>query len=263
MFAYEVLERFWREAEDLGFHGVWNYDHFYGIRDLDQPTHEGWTTLAAMAALTSRARIGCMVTGVTYRHPALLANMAVTVDHISGGRLDVGIGAAWHEPEHTGYGIPFPSAGARVSMLDEACEIMRRLWTQERVSHEGRFFTLNEARCSPKPVQERLPMTIGASGPRMMRVVARHADQWNAPSLTLPPDRFRERSAELDDRCREAGRDPAEVARSVQLFVFPDNPDEMRKVPDLVEGYDAAGCEHIVFSFYSPPSREQMRTLAP
>src|SRR3954464_4198895 len=126
VFDYAVLERFWKDADALGFHGVWNYDHFYGIVDPDEPTLEGWTTLAAMAALTSRARVGCMVTGVTYRHPAVLANMGVAVDHISGGRLECGIGAAWHEPEHLAYGIDYPSPGVRIDMLDEACEIIKR-----------------------------------------------------------------------------------------------------------------------------------------
>ena len=113
VFDYPLLERFWKDADQLGFHGVWNYDHFYGMVDPDQPTLEGWTTLTAMAALTSRARVGCMVTGVTYRHPAILAKMAVAVDHVSGGRLELGLGAAWHVAEHEGYGIEFPSPGTR------------------------------------------------------------------------------------------------------------------------------------------------------
>ena len=117
LFAYEELERFWRAADELGFHAVWNYDHFYGlggtVADFRHDTLEGWTTLAAMGTIVKRARIGCMVTGVTYRHPAVLANMAVTVDHISGGHLEFGLGAAWHEAEHAGYGIDFPRAGVR------------------------------------------------------------------------------------------------------------------------------------------------------
>src|SRR5947208_16121555 len=121
-FDYHVLERFWRDADELGFHGVYNYDHFYGLyvlgQPLEVPTLEAWTTLAAMAKVTTRARIGCMVTGVTYRHPAILANMAVSVDHISGGRLAFGIGAAWHEPEHLTYGIELPSARTRTAMRD-------------------------------------------------------------------------------------------------------------------------------------------------
>src|SRR5437867_2135189 len=184
IFEYPALRRFWQEADDLGFHAVWDYDHFYGMRDPATPTYDGWSMLAAMAATTSRIRIGCMVTGVTYRHPAILAKMAASVDHISGGRLEFGIGAAIHEGEHRGYGIPFPSAGTRIDMLDEACEIIRRLWTEDSVTHEGRFWMLTEAVANPKPVQRRVPMVLGGTGEKkMLRVVARHADEWNFSPL--------------------------------------------------------------------------------
>ena len=163
VFEYPVLERFWRDADDLGFHAVWDYDHFYGMRDPLTPTFDGWSTLAAMAAVTSRVRIGCLVTGVTYRHPAILAKMAASVDHISSGRLEFGIGAASHEGEHAGYGIPFPSAGTRIDMLDEACGVIRRLWTEDSVSHRGRFWTLSGALSNPKPVQDRVPIVIGGT----------------------------------------------------------------------------------------------------
>ena len=156
-FDYPVLDRFWREADELGFHGVWNYDHFYGLVDPQQPTLEAWTTLAAMATLTTRARVGCLVSSVTYRNPGLLAKMAVTVDHMSGGRLDFGIGAGWHEDEHRGYGIEFPSPGERVEMLDEALAVIRRLWTEDSVTHRGRFFTLQDAIANPKPLQRPHP----------------------------------------------------------------------------------------------------------
>src|SRR5437867_5943690 len=170
-FEYATLERFWREADELGFHGVWNYDHFMGLylagQPLELPTLEGWTTLAAMAKVTKTARIGCMVTGVTYRHPAVLANMAVSVDHISGGRLEFGLGAAWHEPEHLTYGIDFPSAGTRIAMLDEACEIIKMLWTQDTSTYQGRFWSLSEAVCLPKPVQRpHPPIVVGGGGER-------------------------------------------------------------------------------------------------
>lgn len=124
---------------------------------------------------------------MTYRNPAILAKMAVTVDHISGGRLDFGIGAAWHEAEHRGYGIAFPSPGARVAMVDEALTVIRRLWTEDRVTFTGRFFTLQDALCEPKPVQSpHPPIVIGASQPKMLLVVARHADEWNMPGHDGP-----------------------------------------------------------------------------
>jgi len=130
---------------------VWDYDHFYGPQDHTDPTYEGWTTLAAMAVVIKRARIGCMVSGVTYRNPAILAKMAVTVDHISAGRLDFGIGAGWHEAEHRGYGIEFPSPSTRVAMVDEALTVIRRLWIEKSVTFTGQFFNLENALCEPSP----------------------------------------------------------------------------------------------------------------
>ena len=182
-FDYPVLHEFWSRADELGFHSVANYDHFYGLTDMAAPTHEGWTSLAAMACVVSRARVGCMVTGVTYRHPAVVAKMAVTVDHISGGRLDFGLGAGWHEEEHRGYGLEFPSPGVRVEMLDEALTIIRRLWTEDVVSFEGRHYRLQDALANPKPLQKpHPPIVIGGEKPKMLRVIARHADEWNVPS---------------------------------------------------------------------------------
>jgi F420-dependent oxidoreductase-like protein len=266
VFEYGILERFWSDADELGFHGVWNYDHFYGLylagQPLELPTLEAWTTLAAMAKVTTRARIGCMVTGVTYRHPAVLANMAVSVDHISGGRLEFGIGAAWHEPEHLTYGMEFPTAATRIAMLDEACEIIRRLWSEEKVTHEGRFWTLRDALCEPKPLQEKIPMVIGGSGPRKtLRVVAKHADEWNAPAATA--EDFRRLSDILDEHCADVGRDPADIKRSVQIFLFSNDDDIIGALPRQLEELEEVGVQHAVLSFYSPPSRDVLSRLAP
>jgi F420-dependent oxidoreductase-like protein len=265
-FGYDVLERFWKDADELGYHGVWNYDHFYGLylagQPLELPTLEAWTTLAAMGKVTSRARIGCMVTGVTYRHPAVLANMAVSVDHICGGRLELGIGAAWHEPEHLTYGMEFPSAGVRIAMLDEACEIIRRLWTEDKIDHDGRFWKLREALCYPKPVQERIPIVIGGSGPKKtLRVVAKHADEWNAPAAS--PDDYRELSKILEDHCADVGRDPADIRRSVQVFLFGHDEATLAALPGQLNDLEEAGVQHVVLSFYTPPSRDVLERLAP
>ena len=211
-FDYAALEEFWRAADELGFHAIWDYDHFYGLADSTTPTLEGWTTLAAMAAVTHQARVGCMVTSVTYRHPAMLAKMAITVDHICGGRLDFGIGAGWHEAEHRAYGIEFPNPGSRVAMLDEALTLIRRLWTEESVSFAGRFFTLDDARCEPKAVQRpHPPIVIGGGQPKMLRVVARHANEWNW-AWTGSTEEWLEASSRLDEACDEIGRDPREIA---------------------------------------------------
>lgn len=255
-FEYAELEQFWRHADALGFEAVWDYDHFYGLSRNETPTLEGWTTLAAMAVVVRRARIGCMVTGVTYRNPAILAKMAVTVDHISGGRLDFGIGAGWHKAEHRGYGIEFPSPGTRVAMLDEALTVIRRLWTEDSVTFSGRFFTLEDALCEPKPVQRpHPPIVIGGSQPKMLRVIARHADEWNMPSHEGPAE-WGEANVRLDEACVEVGRDPSEVRRSVQLFLHPREPGQVAEQLALLPAYQRLGCQHAVLSFYQPPSAE-------
>ncbi|MGV0579797.1 TIGR03560 family F420-dependent LLM class oxidoreductase [Mycolicibacterium sp. XJ879] len=260
-FDYATLEQFWRAADDLGFPAVWNYDHFYGLVDHADPTLEGWTTLAAMAVLVRRARVGCMVSGVTYRHPAVLAKMAATVDHIAGGRMDFGLGAGWHEGEHRGYGIDFPSPGVRVAMLDEALTVIRRLWTEESVTFAGRFYTLTDALCEPKPIQRPgPPMIVGAAQPKMLRVAARHADEWNMPSTSL--QEWRTASGHLDAACAELGRDPSSIRRGVQLFLHPTRPDQVDAQLDSVADYVDAGCQHAVLSFYQPPGDALLRRCA-
>jgi len=261
-FDYSELEQFWRRADDLGFEAVWNYDHFYGLDDNVTPTLEGWTTLAAMAVVVRRARVGCMVTGVTYRHPAVLANMAVAVDHISGGRLDFGIGAGWHEAEHRGYGIEFPTPGTRVAMLDEALTVIRRLWTEKSVTFAGRFYTLEDALCEPKPVQRpHPPIVIGGSRPKMLRVIARHADEWNMPNHRRPAD-WAEVNTRLDEACAEVGRDPAEVGRSVQMFLHPRKPGQVERQLAQLPTYRDLGCQHAVLSFYQPPDADLLERCA-
>ncbi len=259
-FDYAVLEEFWRAADALGFHAIWDYDHFYGLVDSTTPTLEGWTTLAAMAAVTNQARVGCMVTSVTYRHPAMLAKMAITVDHICGGRLDFGIGAGWHEAEHRAYGIEYPNPGSRVAMLDEALTLIRRLWTEESVSFAGRFFTLADAHCEPKAVQRpHPPIVIGGGQPKMLRVIARHANEWNWPGS---PEEWLEASSRLDEACDEIGRDPREIRRSVQLFLHPGQPGQIDVQIDRLPEYEKLGCQHVVLSFYQPPSIELLERCA-
>ncbi len=266
LFSYAELERFWRDADECGFHAVWNYDHFYGLgaqsSDHEHDTLEGWTTLAAMAAVVKRARVGCMVTGVTYRHPALLANMATTVDHISGGRLEFGIGAAWHEAEHVADGMEFPPAGARVAMLDEALTVIRKLWTEPKADFAGTYFTLNQAMCNPKPVQRPYPrIVVGGTQPKMLRVIARHADEWNAVTFDAPS--WAQQNKQLDEACAEVGRAPDEVRRGAQLFLHPAQEGQVDETIARIPEYEAAGAQHIVLSFYQPPSRELLEKVAP
>ena len=217
--SWSELERTAAHAERTGWDGVWVPDHFMpdGERSLS-PRLEGWTTIAGIAARVDRVRVGVLVTGNTYRHPAVLANMAATVDHISGGRHVLGLGAGWQENEHEAYGITFPDVPERLARLDEACQVIRLLLTQERSNFEGRFYRLVDAPCEPKPIQRRLPLLVGGSGENVtMRIAARYADEWNSWGL---PDLMAHKSEVLDRHCAEIGRDPAEIKRSAQALVM-------------------------------------------
>jgi F420-dependent oxidoreductase-like protein len=213
--TFEEYLEVWRLAEEAGLDWASVFDHFLPIQsDPTGPCFEGFTLLAAMAAHTSRLRCGIIVTGVTYRNPAILAKMATTIDHVSGGRMELGLGAAWYEDEHRQYGVPFPRIGERMDMLDDACRILRALWTQERATVEGRHFSVRDALHEPKPVQDPMPLLIGGSGEkRTLRIVAEHADEWNAHGITV--DALRAKRRVLARHCEAVGRDPASIRLSV------------------------------------------------
>ena len=213
--GFEDYRDLWVRCEELGYEWVSDFDHFLPIfGDPAGRQFEGTAMLAAMAAHTSRVRCGMLVLGVTYRHPAVVANIAATIDHISGGRLELGMGAAWYEIEHQQYGIPFPRIGVRMDMLDEACRIMRSLWTQETTTFEGRHFQLKNARLEPKPLQEHLPLVIGGAGERRtLRIVAEHGDIWN--TFYGDVDEYRHKLDVLAGHCADVGRDPADVRKSL------------------------------------------------
>jgi F420-dependent oxidoreductase-like protein len=178
----EMLD-LWRKADAWGYDSLWNFDHFYPIFvDPEGPCFEGWTTLSALAQATSRARIGHMVNGNTYRHPCILAKMAATLDHISNGRLNLGIGAGWFELEHRSFGIDFKSVRGRLDALDEACQIIRGMFTQPKTSFTGTHYAVTDAMCLPRPVQQpHPPIMIGGSGKQvLLKLVATHADMWNS-----------------------------------------------------------------------------------
>ncbi len=212
----EALRTVWRIADEGGFDHVWDFDHLASIGDggPDRPIYEGWALQAAMAEATKRVRFGCLVTGNTYRHPVVLAKLAVTVDHLSGGRLEFGIGAAWAEVEHTMYGIE--GLDHRVGRLSESLRIIKSLWTEERIHFEGRYYRLSDAIANPKPIQKPYPpIWIGASGETTLRLVARHADVWNIAGGD--PERVKELTAKLEEACGAVGRNPAEIRRSLQF----------------------------------------------
>lgn len=207
-------------AESTGWDGLWVADHFMGdgggFGSEDMPMLEATAVLGALATATSRVRIGPLVLGATYRHPAVVANWASTVDHLSGGRLVLGVGAGWQQNEHTQYGIALPPVGDRVSRFDEYCAVLYGLLTDERTTFAGEWFELADALAEPKPVQQPLPLLVGGRGDRMLGITARFASEWNMWSL---PATFAERSAALDRRCEAIGRDPASITRSTQALV--------------------------------------------
>ena len=212
----EVVARA-RFAEEAGFDGVWGFDHFqpmYG--EGPGECFEGNTTLAALSGHTSRVLLGLLVPGVTYRHPSVLAAEALTIDHASGGRLELSLGAAWFEPEHRALGIAFPGTATRIEQLDEALTIVRGLLTTDDFSFEGRHWQVDAATLHPRPVQSpHPPIWIGASGERkMLPLVARHADVWHTFG---DPTTFAHKSALLDGFAEAAGRDPATIARAASL----------------------------------------------
>jgi alkanesulfonate monooxygenase SsuD/methylene tetrahydromethanopterin reductase-like flavin-dependent oxidoreductase (luciferase family) len=216
-----VLDEF-LEAEELGFDHAWLVDHLVDTDGgPDDGCLEAWTLLAAIAAKTSRIRLGVLVSSNTFRHPAILLKEAVTVDHISGGRLTLGIGTGWHEDEHRRYGIELPPAPERVDRFEEAVELISLLMGQDRTTFRGRYYHLDDARLEPRPVQRpRIPILIAAHRPRMLRLAARYADQWDTFAV-IPgaategvETGIAERIAALDAACRAIGRDPGEIRRS-------------------------------------------------
>src|SRR5580698_5057064 len=215
----------WKEADDIEiFESGWTFDHFYPIfSDSTGPCLEGWMTLAALAQATRRLRLGTLVTGIHYRHPAVLANMAATLDIVSGGRLEIGIGAGWNQEESGAYGFPLGTPKERSDRFEEACEVIVGLLSQETTSFKGSFYDLTDARCEPKPVQRpHPPICIGGSGERRtLRTAARFAQHWNFVGGTV--DEFRAKRDVLYQHCADIGRDPSEILLSSHVR-FNDDP---------------------------------------
>lgn len=213
-----------READGIDlFESGWTFDHFYPIRgDTDGPCMEGWITLTALAQATSRLRLGVLVTGIHYRHPAVLANMAATLDIVSDGRLELGIGAGWNEQESGAYGIPLGTPRERSDRFEEACEVLVGLLSSETTDFSGRYYTLTSARCEPKPVQRpHPPICIGGSGElRTLRTAARWAQHWNF--VGGPPADFRRKKEVLEGHCAAIGRDPGQILLSSHLMFDPE-----------------------------------------
>ena len=229
-----------RHAEATGWDGVYVADHFMGdagggFGAVENPMLEATAALPALAMATDRLRLGTLVLGNTYRHPAVLANWAATLDQLSGGRLLLGVGAGWQENEHEQYGIRLPPPGERIERFEEACHVWKGLLRQPTTTFAGVHYQLTDAICVPKPVQSPLPLLIGGKGDRMLGVVARHADAWNMWGLA---DVLAERGAVLDQRCEAIDRDPATIERSAQALVL--LTDDRARADAFLEQYRAA-----------------------
>jgi alkanesulfonate monooxygenase SsuD/methylene tetrahydromethanopterin reductase-like flavin-dependent oxidoreductase (luciferase family) len=256
--SYEEILRIWREADQIPVFGhAWLWDHMVPLRgEITGAALEAWTLLAALAAQTTRLRLGVIVTSNRLRSPALLAKMAATVDIIADGRLDFGIGAggsrvAGANPavrEFEAYGVPLVSPGEAVRDLAESCAIIRQLWTRdEPFDFDGRSIRLKGAVCEPKPRQKpHPPILIGGAGDRVLRVVAEHADIWNYPGP--PSAEFQQKNKVLDEHCAAIGRDPGEITRSMQTIVRCDDPQAPAATRALVLEMISAGVTHIVLA---------------
>jgi F420-dependent oxidoreductase-like protein len=237
----------WRAADDIElFESAWTFDHFYPIvAGTDGPCLEGWMTLAALAQATRRLRLGTLVTGIHYRHPAVLANMCATLDIISGGRLEIGIGAGWNEQESGAYGIELGSPKDRSDRFEEACEVLVGLLTCVHTTFEGRFFHLTDARCEPKPIQRpHPPICIGGSGERRtLRTAARFAQHWNF--VGGPPSELVRKREVLAEHCRDLGRDPSEILISSHVLFDGDPAATADSAAALAEAGAQLGIVHL------------------
>ena len=249
--SYDDILRVWLEADTIPIiEHAWAFDHFIPLGlDPTGPQLEGWTLLGALAARTNRLHVGLMVTGNTYRHPAVLAKIGATVDNISHGRLDFGIGAGWNELESNMYGIPLYTPGERIRRLGEACEAIKRLWTETVANFDGKYYQLKDARCEPKPVQKPYPpFVIGGSGEQLtLRVVAQYANIWNFAGGSV--DTFRHKVEVLEGHSVAIGRDPSTIERSIQTLVNYDNLAETR---DSIRPYIEASATHIILNLRAP-----------
>lgn len=290
------IKRTWQEARDaalefdrLGFDSVWVCDHLYGVPMPNLPIFEAWSELAAVAAITTRVELGTLVTPPFFRNPAVLAKQVATIDHVSNGRTIVGLGGGWFAAEFEAYGCPFPSLRDRLLALEETAQVLRRMWTEERVTFEGRWVTVRDVMCEPKPVR-RPPILIGGGGERvLLRIAAEHADIWN--NLAVFQGELGRKVEALRRRCSEVGRDFDTLDVSQQcLVVIADTEDGARKaleraakiygghmgagleahgiwgtpdqVVDRIRRHTALGCTLFVMEFFGRDTREPARLFA-
>jgi F420-dependent oxidoreductase-like protein len=260
--TWDAMLDVWRAADDIElFESGWTFDHFYPIlgEDSSGPCLEGWITLTALAQATRRLRLGTLVTGIHYRHPAVLANMAATLDIVSGGRLELGIGAGWNTEESGAYGIELGSPRERSDRLEEACEVLTGLLgPKQKTSFKGRHYELTDAMCNPRPVQQpHPPICIGGSGEkRTLRTAARFAQHWNFVGGTV--EQFRHARDVLHQHCADIGRDPAEILLSSHVHFTGDPAETAANAAALGE----AGVQLAIVNLRRPYTVSQLEPLA-
>ena len=248
------------KVEAMGFDSIWTNDHLHSlIGPIDNQAFESQTTLAAIAMSTKRVRFGAMTYSVTHRIPTILAKQLVTLDHMSGGRAVLGIGAGWYEDEHKAFAVPFPPAGERVSMLAEALEIFRLLEQNERTNYDGNHYKLVDTPFAPKPVNGHVPVLIGGTKPRMLKLVGQHADIWDS---SLKPDEYAVALETIRGHARSAGRDPDAILPSTGVWgpssAWSGPPDDS-KFADTVRAAYKAGARQLLFKY--TPDREGIETI--
>jgi F420-dependent oxidoreductase-like protein len=286
---WETLVSLWRDADSWGYDSLWNFDHFYPLfSDPAGPCLEGWTTLAALSQVAKRATVGALVNGNTYRHPSLTAKMTATMDHVSGGRFVLGIGAGWFELEHATLGFDFKDVRGRLEALDEALEIIRGLLTQEKTTVEGKHYRVKDALGSPKPLQTPYPpIMIGGSGEKvLLRIVAKHADVWNSFG---DPARMKHLIEVIDRHGETVGRDTSRIEKTVaMLFGYGASAEREQRVLETavgmvggtieeararvmvgskdeclerIAGFEKVGVTHFIFMIMPPYDREALRAF--
>lgn len=253
----------WKAADEIDvFESAWNFDHFYPLRgDTAGPCLEAWVTLSALAQATERIRVGTMVCGMHFRHPAVTASMASSLDIVSNGRLELGLGAGWYQLEADAYGFDLGTVGERMTRFEEGTEVIHRLLTQETTDFEGEFFTLQEARNEPKPVQDpRPPIVVGGRGEkRTLRLAARHASMWDAMFVEDELDEWRRLRDVLWQHCSDLGRDPSEITLSSHLRLDPD-PDPA-EVQGRADALFEAGVDVVLLAFTAQHSGSTVEKL--
>ena len=268
-----------RHVEATGWDGVWIADHFMpNADDVSEPCHEAWSVVAGLAASVPRIRLGTMVLSNTYRHPAVLAKMAATTDHISGGRLVLGLGAGWQENEHHAYGLEFSTVRDRLDRLEEACQVIKQLFIESRANFRGQRYQLRDAPLEPKPLQNPLPLMIGGGGEKVtLRITAKYADEWNAWGDLAT---FKHKAAVLDRHCEREGRDPADIQCSVAvMIVHSEDAKEVARIRaqehdyatiagntseliDILSAYREAGLDELIYpGFDLPPGTAKLDEL--